>query len=165
MTKTADHADLQKIQSLIKDIKVAMLTSDDGGHLRSRPMVAAQKDFAGELFFFTRASAPKVGEVESHSRVNVSYADADKQNYVSLSGTGEIVRDPQVIAAHWSEIMRTWFPKGKDDPDIAILKVSVEQAEYWDAPSSTMVHLYGYAKAVTTGKSPHPGENEKLKIA
>jgi len=165
MTKTADTADLQKISGLIKDIKVAMLTSDDGGHLRSRPMVAAQKDFAGELFFFTRASAPKVDEVERHSQVNVSYADADNQNYVSLSGTGEIVRDPALVSAHWSEAMRTWFPKGKDDPDIAILKVSVDQAEYWDAPSSTMVYLYGYAKAVTTGASPHPGENEKFRVA
>jgi len=165
MTKTANTDDLQKISGLIKNIKVAMLTSDDGGHLRSRPMVAAQKDFAGELFFFTRASAPKVGEVEQHSQVNVSYADADKQNYVSLSGTGKIVHDPAVVSAHWSEAMRTWFPKGKNDPEIAILKVSVDQAEYWDAPSSTMVYLYGYAKAVTTGMSPHPGENEKVRLA
>jgi len=165
MTKIADTADLQKISGLIKDIKVAMLTSEDGGHLRSRPMVAAQKDFSGELFFFTRASASKVDEVESRSQVNVSYADADKQNYVSLSGTGEIVRDPAIVKAHWSEAMRTWFPKGKDDPDIAILKVSVDQAEYWDAPSSTMVYLYGYVKAVTTGASPHPGENEKVRLA
>jgi general stress protein 26 len=162
MTNTAHF---QKITDLIKGIKVAMLTSDDGGHLRARPMVAAQKEFAGELFFFTRASAPKVGEVQHHSQVNVSYADADAQNYVSLSGTAEIVRDPAVVAAHWSEAMRTWFPKGKDDPDIAILKVSVDQAEYWDAPSSAMVYLYGYVKAVTTGTSPHPGENEKIRIA
>jgi general stress protein 26 len=165
MTKTANSADLQKISHLIKDIKVAMLTSDDNGHLRSRPMVAAQNDFAGELLFFTHASAPKVDEVEQHGQVNVSYADADKQNYVSLSGVAEIVRDPAVVRAHWSEAMRTWFPKGKDDPDIAILKVSVEQAEYWDAPSSTMVYLYGYVKAVATGASPHPGEHAKVRLA
>jgi len=165
MTKTADAADLQKISGLIKDIKVAMLTSEDGGHLRSRPMVAAQKDFAGELYFFTRASAAKVGEVQSHGSVNVSYADAERQNYVSLSGTASIEHDRRVVEAHWSEAMRTWFPNGKSDPDIAILKVSVEQAEYWDAPSSTMVYLYGYVKAVTTGRPPQPGENEKLRIA
>jgi general stress protein 26 len=164
MIKTANAADLQKISGLIKDIKVAMLTSDDGGHLRSRPMVAAQKEFAGDLFFFTRASAPKVEEVESHGRVNVSYADADGQNYVSLSGTASILHEPALIEAHWSEAMRTWFPKGKDDPDIAILKVAVDQAEYWDAPSSTMLYLYGYAKAVVTGEPPHPGGNAKVAV-
>jgi len=165
MTRTAETADLQKISGLIKDIKVAMLTSDDAGHLRSRPMVAAQSEFAGELFFFTRASAPKVGEVAAHENVNVSYADADKQIYVSLSGTASVLHDPALVMAHWSEAMRTWFPKGSADPEIAILKVAVVQAEYWDAPSSTMVYLYGYAKAVVTGRPPHPGENERVRIA
>jgi general stress protein 26 len=165
MTKTASADDLQKIASLIEDIEVAMLTSDDGGHLRSRPMVAAQDGFSGELFFFTHSSAPKVDEVRVDSRVNVSYADAHHQNYVSLSGTASVERDPALVRAHWSEAMRTWFPKGVQDPDIAILKVVVQEAEYWDAPSSTMIHLYGYIKAVTTGTPPHPGGNEKLQLA
>ena len=64
----------------------------------------------------------------------------------------------------WSESLRTWFPKGADDPDIALLRVTVDAAEYWDSPSSAMVHLYGYVKAVTTGKRPDPGENEKVDL-
>ena len=83
--------------------------------------------------------------------MNVSYADSHKQNYVSLSGTASLVDTPSVVKGHWSEAMRTWFPKGSDDPEVALLKVDVTQAEYWDAPSSTMVHLYGYVKAVATG--------------
>ncbi len=165
MTKTADAETLKKLWSLISAVKVAMLTSEDGPHLRSRPMVAAQSEFDGTLFFFTRASAHKVAEVDQKSRVCVSYADSGKQDYVSLSGSAQVVHDPALVKAHWSEAMRTWFPKGATDPDIAILKVDVEQAEYWDAPSSAMVYLYGYAKAVTTGEPPHPGENEKVRFA
>lgn len=165
MTKTADPETLKKLSDMIKHIQTAMLTSEDGPHLRARPMVAAQKDFAGELFFYTHASAHKVREVGAQERVGVSYADSHHQLYVSLSGTAEVVTDKALIKSHWSEPMRTWFPKGTEDPDIAILKVSVDQAEYWDAPSSAMVHLFGYVKAVTTGQSPHPGENEKVAIA
>ncbi len=87
MTKIADAETLEKLSGMIKDIKFAMLTSEDGPHLRSRPMVAAQKSFEGTLYFFTRASAHKVDEVDSHHRVGVSYADPDHQNYVSLSAT------------------------------------------------------------------------------
>jgi general stress protein 26 len=165
MTKTADAETLKTLWNLISSVKVAMLTSEDGAHLRARPMVAAQSGFDGTLFFFTRAHAHKVDEVEQKSRVCVSYADPEKQNYVSLSGTARVVTDKVLVKAHWSEAMRTWFPQGSDDPEIAILKVDVEQAEYWDAPSSTMVYLYGYAKAVTTGRAPHPGENEKVSLA
>ena len=164
MTKTADPAMLEKLSGMIKHIQTAMLTSEDGPHLRARPMVAAQKEFTGELFFYTHASAHKVSEVDAHERVGVSYADSHHQLYVSLSGTAQVVQDKAEIAAHWAEPMRTWFPKGIDDPDIAILKVSVDQAEYWDAPSRAMVHLFGYVKAALTGVSPTPGENEKVLV-
>ncbi len=165
MTNTADAATLEKLSGMIKHIQTAMLTTEDGPHLRARPMVAVQKAFAGELFFYTHASTHKVAEVGAHERVGVSYADSHEQNYISLSGTAEIVRDKALIQEHWGEAMRTWFPKGVEDPDIAILKVNVDQAEYWDAPNSTMVHLYGYVKATLTGKPPAGGENEKVKIA
>ena len=160
------HAEAtQKMWGLIKDIDFAMLTTEDEGHLRARPMVAAQKEFDGNLWFFTRASSHKVDEVQEDSRVGVTYAEPSKQHYVSLSGRARLVRDKGTIEAHWSEAMRTWFPKGTDDPEIAILKVEVEMAEYWDSPSSTMVHAYGYLKAVVTGESPGSGENEKLSFA
>lgn len=156
--------DTAKIWTMIKDIRFAMLTSEDSGVLRSRPMAAAQTDFDGVLWFFTRASSHKVAEIQGHPRVNISYSDPGHQNYVSLSGTAGLVQDPGDIAAHWSEAMRTWFPKGKSDPDIALLRVDVSQAEYWDAPNSTMVHAYGYLKAVLTGESPNPGDHATVKI-
>ena len=154
MTETNDTA---KLWDLIKTVEVAMMVTEDGEHLRSRPMAVSQKDFDGTLWFFTRADSHKVVEVQGDQRVNLAYAHPGKQDYVSVSGTASLVRDPAAIGEHWSEILRTWFPKGKDDPQIALLKVVVQQAEYWDAPSSTMLHAYGYVKAALTGESPQPG--------
>ena len=157
------HAEAtQKMWELIKDIGFAMMTTEDEGHLRARPMASAQKEFDGNLWFFTRASAHKVDEVGEDPRVGVTYAEPSKQHYVSLSGRARLVRDKGTIEAHWSEPMRTWFPKGTDDPDIAILKVEVEMAEYWDSPSSTALHAYGYVKALATGERPAGGENQKV---
>ncbi len=160
----ATEDNTSKLWDMMRSIGFAMLTSEDGGQLRARPMVASQKAFDGTLWFFTRASSHKVDEVQTQRQVGVTYAEPSRQNYVSLSGDATLVRDPGDIAAHWSEAMRTWFPKGKDDPDIALLRVDVTQAEFWDAPSSTMVHAYGYVKAVVTGAPPHPGGNEKLQF-
>jgi len=64
------------------------------------------------------------------------------------------VRDRSRIDATWAEPMRAWFPNGKDDPQIALIRVHPTKGEYWDSPSSTMVHLYGYLKASVTGKPP-----------
>ncbi len=155
---------VQKLWSMIKGVGFAMLVTEDGDHLRGRPMAASQRDFDGTLWFFTPASSHKVSEVQRDTRVCVTYAEPSKQDYVSLSGRARLVRDKAAIKAHWSEGVRTWFPKGQDDPDIALLEVRVDTAEYWDAPSSTMVHAYGYVKAITTGKPPHPGGNEKVRL-
>lgn len=149
--------DTAKLWDLIKTVEIAMMVTEDGEHLRSRPMAVSQKTFDGALWFFTRASSHKVVEVKEDQRVNLSYAHPGKQDYVSVSGRASLVRDRAAVEEHWTESLRTWFPQGKDDPEIALLKVDVQQAEYWDAPSSTMLHAYGYLKAVTTGKSPEPG--------
>lgn len=151
-----------KLWGLIKDIRFAMMTSEDGEVLRSRPMAASQREFDGNLWFFTRLDSAKVREVHDDDRVCLSYADPDRQNYLSVSGRARLVRDPDALRAHWSEVVRVWFPKGLDDPDLALLKVEVQQAEYWDAPSSAMVHAYGYVRAVLAGTPPHPGDHEQL---
>jgi general stress protein 26 len=157
-----DQAQRDTLWSMMKSVRVAMLTTEDGDDLRARPMATSQDGYDGQLWFFTHASSHKVDEIETDRRVGVTYADPERQNYVSFSGRASVVRDRAAVDRQWSEILSTWFPKGKDDPDIALLRVDVTQAEYWDAPSSTWVHAYGYVKAKLTGVPPSPGTNEKL---
>lgn len=157
-----DPATADKLWALIKDVRICMMTTNDGGMLRSRPMWAQQDAFRGEVYFFTPAASHKTEELAADPRVNLSYADPKGQDYVSISGTARLSDDRGRIGELWTEGMRTWFPEGKDDPQLRLLIVTVEAAEYWDSPSSTMVHLYGYAKAVTTGKPPSPGDNQKV---
>jgi general stress protein 26 len=165
MTARATNGAGEKLWEMIKDMRFAMLTSvDEGGILRSRPMATKQEGFDGVLWFFTRASSHKVFEIQKNQHVNLSYADPDDQNYVSVSGLAELVRDKGKAKELWNEYLKTWFPKGLDDPDLALLKVRVDQAEYWDSPSSAMVHAFGYAKALLTGEPPKMGENEKITL-
>ncbi|HSN88084.1 MAG TPA: pyridoxamine 5'-phosphate oxidase family protein [Thermoanaerobaculia bacterium] len=161
-----EKSDVEKLRELIKGIRIAMLTTvDQDGSLRSRPMATQQTELDGDLWFFTSHSSAKVGEVGREHQVNVSYSDPDDQRYVSVSGTASVLRDRAKAEELWNPALKAWFPKGLDDPDLALLKVEVQKAEYWDAPSSTMVYLAGLAKAAVTGKRPDVGENEKLELA
>ena len=157
---------IKKLGEMIKDIKYAMLTTvDESGALRSRPMATQNKEFEGELWFFTKATAPKVEEVEREHHVNVCYTHPDDQTYVSLSGQAKLVRDVEKNKELWTLPMKAWFPNGPEDPEVALLQVSVDKAEYWDTPGSTVVHLVGFVKATLTGKPYHPGENEKVEMS
>ena len=155
----------KKLGEMIKNIKYAMFTTiDDHGNLRSRPMATQNKEFDGELWFFTKTSAPKVDEVEREHHVNVSYSHPEDQRYVSISGQARLVRDVEQSKSLWTAPMKAWFPNGPEDPEVALLQVTVDKAEYWETPGSTVVHLVGFVKATLTGKPYHPGENEKIEL-
>ncbi|MCK8784811.1 pyridoxamine 5'-phosphate oxidase family protein [Roseomonas sp. NAR14] len=165
MPETRSDSDAKaKVWEMIRDVKVAVLvTNGADGHLHGRPMVAVQDEpFNDTLWFFTPAEGGVADEIGSDPQLLLSYSNPSSQDYVSVAGKGEIVRDAAMQKKLWSEGMRTWFPKGAEDPGLALLKVTVEGAEYWDAPSSTMVYAYGYLKARLTGEPPHPGEVAKV---
>ena len=158
--------DVEKLRDLIKGIKFAMLTTEDEtGDLRSRPMVVQETEFDGDLWFFTDASSPKVAEIRQHQKVNVSLSDPDRKSFVSVSGTAQLVRDRKKAEELWNPAYKAWFPDGLDDPNLALLKVNVEKAEYWDSPGSAVVHLAGFVKALATGQRyDSAGENEKVEL-
>nr|MBA2736564.1 pyridoxamine 5'-phosphate oxidase family protein [Pyrinomonadaceae bacterium] len=132
--------------------------------LRSRPMQTQEFDFDGDLWFFTSSKTHKTDEIEKDRRVNVSYAAPDSNTYVSVSGTAEIEKDRAKIEELWNPIYKAWFPEGLEDPNLILLKVTVEQAEYWDSPSSTIVQIAGFVKALVTGERADGGEHEKISL-
>ncbi len=163
-TNTQDDAKL--LNDKIKGIRIAMMTTVDekDGSLRSRPMATQEMEFDGDLWFFTHASAPKVDDVQRDQQVNISYAKPDDNLFVSVTGTAQLVRDRQKINELWKPFLKAWFPKGNDDPDLALLKVNVESAEYWDAPSGIMGNLYSAAKGLATGGKANSAEDVKLDL-
>jgi general stress protein 26 len=164
---TATHDEnVKKLAKLIKGINIAMMTTaTDDGSLRSRPMATQKEDFNGQLWFFTDAESGKVFEIEHDRHVNLSYADPSSSRYVSISGRASLVRDKAKVKELWSPAMKAWFPNGVDDPKIALLRIDVEQAEYWDTPGGTVVHAIGFVKATLTGERYQPGDHAKVQLA
>jgi len=164
VTPQSREDDLQKLRELVKEIDFCMLTTvAENGDLHSRPMSSnGDIDSDGALWFFTSASSHKVHEVEKLSKVNVSFADPDHQHYVSISGTAQLVRDRNKIDELWRPEFKMWFPNGKDDPDVALLRVSSEKAEYWDSPASTIGYVLNFVSSWVSGKEADAGENRKI---
>lgn len=163
-----EQDELQRVADLVEEIRFAMLTTEEAdGSLRSRPMATMQMEItqAGTsacLWFFTALQSPKVDEVQQHRQVNLSYARTDKQDYLSISGTGEFLRDEEKMRALWTPWVKPWFPEGLADPNLVLLKVTITEAEYWMAPGSAVKRLYGLAKGVMTGKTDALGDHHKL---
>ena len=165
MTTYEKHEDnVGKLREMIKGIEFAMLTTiDDDGNLRSRPMATQRNEFDGDLFFFTKVRASKVGEVERDRNVCVSYAAPEAQRYISMSGPARLLNDRAKMEELWFPDLETWFPGGVKDQELALLWISVTQAEYWQGPFGTLVYL-PRVKKVAAGAAFQGEENERLEL-
>ncbi len=158
--------DLTKVRQLLKGLRFAMLTTEvPGGQLHSRPMSMLELDDEGGLWFLTSEETHKVQEVSQHHQVNVGLMDKDKDRYVSISGTAQVVHDRQKLEELWNPVFKAWFPDGLDSPGLTLLRVAVERVEYWNPSSSKAVQVFGFARALLTGRRAKGGEHGTLEPA
>lgn len=152
--KKTEQTDVQRFRELIKDIKFAMLATvnSEDGSLRSRPMTLQQTEFDGALWFFGGRSTRPVIDIMEHPKVNLAFSEPKHNSYISASGQAEIVQDRAKAKELWNPLYKAWFSEGLEDPELCLIKVTVESADYWDSPSSPVVQMVGFAKAILTGQ-------------
>lgn len=148
--------DYQKLATMIKDIKFTMLTTvSDDGSLHSRPMGTLElnpDEFQGTIWFFSRKDSLKNYSIKKDQHVNLSYANPDKHQYVSVTGRAFISDDRSKMQELWNPILKAWFPEGLEDPDLGLIGINVESAELWDSPPAKVVQMLGFVKSAVTGK-------------
>jgi general stress protein 26 len=153
-----DHSnDRERLWDLIKDIKFAMFTTKHGnGHLHSRPMTTqnGKIDEDSSLWFFMSRQGEVVKDIAAEPGVAVVYADTDADDYVSVSGQARVVEDMAKKQQLWNKMTEAWFPGGVDDPDLALVQVSITHADYWEAKDNKLTQLFKMAKAAMTGHPP-----------
>jgi general stress protein 26 len=157
---------MEKISDLVKDIRIAMMsTLDEQGLIRSRPMATQREPFTGTLWFLTRISSEKISEIRQNQITTLDYADPANSKYITLRGTASFTQDRAKIDELWNPMYKAWFPLGKEDPEIAVLSVDVTEGEYWDANSSKLILGIRYVAAAITGGSVPVGESGHVKVA
>ena len=137
-----------------------LVTRSADGALRARPMAVAESQADGDVWFVTYIDSPKVDEIRVDDRIGVTMQGEGR--YLSISGTGEIVRDRAKVHELWKEQWKVWFPNGKDDPNIALIRVRAEEAEYWDQHGTKgLKYLLEAVKALARGTTPNTKEIEQ----
>ena len=150
---------LKKLADLLKGMHIAMVnTVARDGSINSRPMAVQDKTFDGKLWFLTRVRSEKVDEILQDQHVTLTLADTPDAKYLTLKGRARINQDRAKIRELWSSMYKAWFPKGESDPEIAVLRVDVTEAEYWQASSSSLVRAAKYLAAAITGGKTSVGE-------
>ncbi|RBY92785.1 pyridoxamine 5'-phosphate oxidase family protein [Blastococcus sp. TF02A-30] len=155
--------DTRKVAELIKGERFGFLTTVmPGGKLTSRPMTLQEVEFDGDLWFFAERSSSPVAHITASPQVNVGIGSGG--TWVSLTGHARVVEDLAKKKELWNGAVEAWFPNGPEDPEVVLLKVEGDSAEYWDSPGGRLATAFSFVKAKATGERIDAGKNEKVDL-
>lgn len=165
MSDTKQH---EVLWDLIKETRFCMLSHrHPDGTLHSHPLTT-QNDKLGEdgcLYFFVSRSTEVGQRLQHDGNVNLSYANPDKDTWVSITGTARVLEDAQKKRDLFNAMAKAWFPNGPEDPDIELVEVRIDEAEYWNVKQNKLLQMLKMGKAAATGTRPREmGEHEQVQF-
>lgn len=146
---------IEEIALLIKGAPVVMFTTRNAqGRLVSRPLATRSVPFDGNAWFLTALGSTKLRELDADPCVNLAYVNASNGAYVSIEGRAHVSVDRAQIARLWSDaIDAVFFPAGKDDPNLAAIRVEARTAEAWTSASTAVGRAFDFIAARLSGDS------------
>lgn len=163
MPDTKSH---EVLWDLIKDTRFAMLSHRHAdGTLHSHPLTTQNKalDEGGSLYFFVSRKTEVGQRLQQDGNVNLAYANPGKDTWVSVTGHAVIREDLEKKKELFNVIAKAWFPGGPEDPDLELVEVVIDEAEYWNVKENKLLQLFKMAKAAATGTKPRKmGEHAEI---
>ncbi len=156
---------VKKFQQLVEDVNICMFTTlDDQCNLYSRPMSTIKIDDEGNAWFFTNEFSEKIQEVTRDNTVYLIYSHPGKNIYVNVKGTCSVIVNRKKIDELWNPLLKAWFPQGKEDPKLCLVKVVTEEASYWNSSGGSMGVYFKMLKAIANREQYKEKDMGKLKL-
>ena len=153
MKKTDERS---KLFELLRTFHTAMLVSsdDEKSPPHARPMAIAQVEQNCDIWFLTDRASGKIREAKENPLQGLVVCQSSSA-FVSVTGTLEVSRDRAKLDELWNDMYKTWFPQGKEDPNLVLLRLAPTAGEWWDERGVNKVkYLVESVKAFATGTRP-----------
>lgn len=107
---------------------LVMIRLENGGH--AEPMTAQlDRDARHTIWFYARRG----NRIAAGGAAMAQFASKGHDVFACLAGTLVEETDPARKAKHWDKAAEAWFPEGKDDPQLMMLRFAIDSAEVWTA--------------------------------
>lgn len=126
-------------KALRSDMTVMLgLAGVDEGH--TRPMTAQLDgdEDRGPIYFFGSKETELVSELKTDGRAIATFASKGNDVFATIHGTLSLDNDRAVIDRLWNSFVAAWYPGGKDDPNLTLLRLDADRAQVWIDASSLL---------------------------
>jgi general stress protein 26 len=108
------------------------------GSSHFEPLTAQlDKDQVDTLWFFIG----KDNRLAKGGATTVNFVAKGQDFFASLSGHATVDNNCAMIEKLWSKQVEAWFPCGKTDPNLSLLRFDISEAELWEADVSLLGQL------------------------
>lgn len=121
---------------------MTMMLGIDGmedGH--ARPMTGQVEGDHGPIWFFTAKDNALVQKLGQGNRAIAAFVSKGHDLYATVHGSLRVDNDRAVIDRLWNRYVAAWYPGGKDDPKLALLRLDPASAEIWLDASSLLAGI------------------------
>jgi len=156
---------IEKLQELVKKARVCMFcTKVNEMPFETRPMSIQDVDEEGNIWFFSGESSNKNLQIEEDNHVQLVYSNKGDNEFLTVYGIAEIIKDTAKAEELWEPIVKAWFKDGVDDPNLTIIKVKPQDVYYWDTQHGKVTAMVKIAIAAMSNKVMDDGVEGKLKV-
>lgn len=157
---------IEKLKKMVDSIDIGMLSTFTKGtnYPHSIPMSRQEVDDQGNIWFLFSAESDTYKHLQQNKEVSLTFGDIKSYEFLSINGTGEVSRDAARIDKYWNDMIAAWFEKGKEDPNIRILKITPAEAHYWDNKTNKLITFFKVAASAVTGSKMDIGREGDLNI-
>lgn len=158
--KTLTAAEAEKeFWDHLQTSNTGLLGLDRPGY-HARPMTAFREEETGTIWLFTRDDTDLARDAGTGSGESAMfhYGSKDQSVWACIHGTLSVVpRNPELIDKHWNPILAAWYPEGKDDPHMTLLRFNADDGRIWVSEGGAFKFFYEVAKANITKTLPDAG--------
>jgi general stress protein 26 len=137
------HEIKETLWKKMADSPYLMVGKADGSSHSEPLMAQLDKDLVDTLFFFTG----KDNRLADGGKVMAQFVSKGHDYFACMAGTIRQDNDKAMIDKLWSKQVEAWFPDGKEDPNLALLRMDIDSAELWE----TDISLTGRVKMLFGG--------------
>ena len=151
----------EQIRAMVRDAKFCMFSTVDtaSGKVKTRPMSVVKADELNQVWFFTADDTEKVSEMKNTWEVALGFSNEADHQWVAVNGPARLVKDKEKIKDLWNPMFKAWFPQGLDTPNLALICVEMQTAEYWESHGGSIANAFEMIKAAITGDPAHNSEH------
>ena len=152
------------LADVVAEFEVAMLVTHTATAIHARPMALTRLGDDLDAYLVTDTQSLKLDEISANPHALLCFQSA--RRFASVSGVITVMHDRDLIEALWKDSWKLRFPAGKSDPNIALLKFTANEGEFWDnAGLQGLKYVYDAAKAYVAGKVPQSDERQHAKVS